>query len=100
MPAIPVRAHLDHVYLHVFFACGDEHYVTNQTIDEIYAGSGTYRLQPPDDYDIAFAFSTRDLFITNTATDAQYHNVYTLEPISGIVTLLFDAPYPAQINVS
>ena len=97
---IPRKSHLDSVYLHIFYAAGDEHYVKGQVISEISAGSGTYRLVPPADYDPAWAFSSKDLYVEDASNDHRLVNVYSLEPISGILTLLTDPPYPASIRVS
>jgi len=86
---IPNREPLANTYLHIFFGLGVNHYVVGQTISEIYAGSGTYRLFPPATYpDPAYAFSTLDLYIEDAATGQRFVGVYSLEPISGIITLL------------
>lgn len=97
---IPPKSHISQVYLHCFFSSGDLHRVTNQVIPEIPGDAGTYRLVPPAAFDVAWAFTTKDLYVEDAATNAQLVNVYTLEPISGILTLLTDPPYPDNLRVS
>src|SRR3990172_9573389 len=97
---IPYPDHREMTILNVFFGSGENQKVEAQTINEISSGSGTYRLVPPSSYDRAFAFSTRDLFVINADTDAELYEVFTLEPLSGILTLLTSAPYPTQLIVT
>ena len=98
--AIPFPDQREPTELHVFFGSGEAQKVTAQTINEIDTGTGTYRLVPPADYDRAWAFSTRNLFVKDPATGVEYHEVFTLEPISGVLQLLTSAPFPTSIQVN
>ncbi len=86
--------------MNFFYGANENHQVNNQTISEISVGSGTYHIIPPPSFDRLWALSTKNLFVADDATNQQFHEVFTVEPISSVLTLLTDPPFPAAIRVS
>lgn len=88
---------VDQVLLHVYYGTV---LVQDQVIALIPGCSNIYRLVPPSGYPAAaWAFSTQDLFVKDNSDQSWLVNVFRLEPISGILTVLTPSP-PAEIKVT